>query len=507
MKVQQFKSLVEFARKAPMDENYTKTIRDSALGAVDQAIDTFFQSDREVSVGEKAYNDLTDVQLAFKTIKSRTRGQMKANASEAEFTADIIALPHKTTVDKTGETDRSRYGRDFIAGIETTQYTKAVVAPPRAPSFQPHDDMSKLMDQVLPLYASVAMVPGPLSVSMKDQIQTLVEFGGNSQARGSSSQSSEALGLMGYSQSSSSSSFRASSRHSGFAQSMTVDERVMPQLQKMKRLIKGLATTEPVDANIVAKGQITNQGQLRRTESTGFLGLSSKEVLQDHTVVVDRYHSKHIGTAPYIPSYPTFTNGIQEAKSPMAKAAQTEEIGPELLEKLQTEGAQALAEAVTVLFNPSREVESGRAAYDKLSDLSDALTILDRRQGGHKSYGRTGVSQIASSVESLSPLYASVAMVPGTMSSSVKNFAKEVAEFKSRSSSRSSSGSSSKSWSLLGYKAGGSSSSSSSSSNEHVRRETTTTDERIMTPLHQIKTRLFEMHWDGEKIAAPAYRE
>ncbi|MCA9794025.1 MAG: hypothetical protein KC910_19590 [Candidatus Eremiobacteraeota bacterium] len=498
MKVGNHASLISLASNAPLDGDYAKQFRQAATGAVDRAIDVFFQSDREKTQGMQAYNDLTEVQLALKAARSRVAKETSANNAALKSESQRAKLPPTESVD----IGFSSYGRGPVdQGKRTTTYHSTSCSPAKPADLSRLEKLDKHLSALLPLYASVALAPGPLSASLKTQVQEMLQF--QSQASSSSS---------GYSREDSFSLFplragarlesHQSSAHQeseGSATSTPIDERVVPSLHQLRETLGGLGLTAPQDGAIYADGKVVEMGLVSYSTEPGWF--RDGEMRTAYRPIYDGYAHKQIDTKPSTPAHLDVGSTIQDYPAgSLCEAAALEPLSAELADKLKTRGMEAVQSAISVMFSPDREVQDGRQAYDQLTDLGRALKTVANRQ---KEPVDSPLRAFANQVDQLAPLYACVAMVPGELSSSVKNFTKDVASYRSQSSGGSVERSQAETISLLppgysnqrGYSASGFSQSSQASY------QTTTTDERLMQQLHGVQTDLFGLEARGNRLS------
>ncbi len=482
-------------RRAPLNQKTVEQFRNQALQVVDNAIDVFFEPEREVADGKAAYDQLTDLQRALQAYTTRiTREQKGLHEAFYAAATEAAGQGHPYGEFEVGETPSLvPDGKPLKNGFRLVSSARAERV--RAPemNMEQYGELAQRMSSVLPLYGSVAMVPGPLAVSLKDHLKETLQWSSSSQASSQSSAEQETFRLLTLSAGKKrvSSSGSSSSSEKGELSRTTADERIMPGLHQIRNDVASLGFLPAKSMEY----KVTQQ--VREYETTSHIeGFFYKEK------VVDREEVNH-GTLtvaevnlPVLPDR-MLVGGLRtnaglenpRAGSELVDLVDRSELTPEFLDQLRDGAAALIDSAVSTLFDTSREVAQGREGYDKLTNLGRALQLAQSKWGA-ASYDSTLPQQIAA-LEEVAPLYACVAMVPGEMSSSVKNHAKELFEFQSRA--RSSAASQGSEWnvSLLGSVTDArSSSSESSEKNSHVRYETTTTDERIMPALHDLKVKL-----------------
>ena len=500
MKVPSYSNLNEMVRKAPMNAETIAQFRDRALQAVDQAIDTFFQPDREVADGKKAYDELSDVERALRSYQSRF--QRESQEAEKNVSAEAAKLKGENFEGPVGATssmlpdgkplqDGFRRVSSYSPNVsrlsdlsEETQSMKALIAQ---------------MSEVLPLYGSVAMVPGPLAVSLKDHLKQSLQWKTESNSFSSSSAEEEAYRLVTLSAGKKSIQSRSSSsrQEEGRLETTTIDERVMPGLHDIRASLAGLGHS-PEEKNQFSLNTKVTEFEKQRVKE-GMLWWKSEE---DEWNQVNQGYLKQEGQAVGRPArmhlHGTLGNdGLTRpgAGAELVDLVAKSELTPDFVDEYRERSLKVLDGAVSTLFNTQREVKDGREAYDQLVNLQHSLELAQQRFGQSNDYHqRSNLSQPIDVLEEVAPLYACVAMVPGEMSSSVKNYAKELFEIRTSSKSSSFQVGEESSISLLGsLKDASSSSSSQASSKGQLRAETVTTDERIMPALHQLRMQLDQM--------------
>lgn len=493
--------LTDMMRKAPLNRQTVEQYRNQALQVVDNAIDVFFKPEREVAEGKAAYDQLTDLERSLRAYTQRVGGESRGMV-EAFHTAQREKGKLKPSQGEVGATaSLLPEGRALKNGFREVGYAGPTHEP--LPSLdRPLDAVTHLahqMNSVLPLYGSVAMVPGPLSVSLKDHLKETLQWSAQGQSSSQSHAETETFRLLTLSAGKKrvSSSSVASSSEKGQATTTTADERVMPGLHGIRNAVASLGYVEGQTRDYKVLQKITEYETSTRVE-----GFIFKEKVKDFKKVNEGQLTIAQGTLPVLPEHMQLgalgTNaGLEQprAGSELVDLVDRSELTPEFLDEFRDGAAVLLDSAVSTLFNTTREVGEGREAYDKLTNLGRALSLAQSKWGTQDYDG--GIGPLIGQLEEVTPLYACVAMVPGEMSSSVKNHAKQLFEF--QSSARSAAASQSHEWnvSLLGSlsETRGSSSESSERS-ASLRYETTTTDERIMPSIHELKVAL-----DGLQIS------
>jgi hypothetical protein len=236
MKVQNNSSILEYCKATPVSPQFVETLKGKANEVLENAVETFFKPDREPEEGARAYNDLCDLQSGLRSLMKDAVLSRRQNLKEARRDAKKLdSSPHRVAVHAPKDTN--------------TGLSKIV----------------KDLHQMLPVYACVALPPGPLSASLKNTAKEFFDYAHQAQAKSESSHSSEASAigasaaasfattLFGGSQSSGESIFRsrASSQGQSYATgsesasasggTSTADERVMPMLHDLRYRVSEMA--------------------------------------------------------------------------------------------------------------------------------------------------------------------------------------------------------------------------------------------------------------------------
>lgn len=501
MQIKSYTNLNEMMRKAPLNADTVKQFRNEALLAVDQAIDTFFKPEREVSEGKLAYDKLSDVERALRSYQGRfqaerqtTKDKFKATAEKSEgfeqFQGDV------------GQTasilPRGKSLQDGHRVVEPQSYVVYGELPAISEDQNQLAQVVQRMSQVLPLYGSVAMVPGPLSVSLKDHIKESLQWSIKSESQSQRSMHQEAYRLLtlSHSKTSSGSVSHSSSESSGKQETVTVDERVLPELHGIREALSGLTYAPAIDGGFSRNASVKEYEKV--TVQEGALWWK-KDVIRHHLVNYGELSKP--GTAPAIPARvhlqgaPT-NEGLSRpgAGADLVDLVTRSDLNQDFVDSFRERALQVLDGATETLFNTQREVKDGRKCYDELSNLQRALSLADHRFGTKEPYQPNPLADEIERLGTLAPLYACVAMVPGEMSSSVKRHAKELFEATIQASSESLSRTSTDKLSLLGHlEEGREFSQESSSLSGFIRKEQSTTDERIMPLLHELRMNIDQM--------------
>jgi hypothetical protein len=502
MQVSSFSNLNEMMRKAPLDAPTVSKFRNQALLAVDQAIDTFFKPEREVAEGKEAYDQLSDVERALRSYQSRFQNESKQVLANSRDQVNKLSDQSKSFRGDVGETaSLLPEGKSLKNGFRQVSpgYLRAPEPPSTAYEQADIGSIVKEMSQVLPLYASVAMVPGPLSVSLKDHIKQSLQWSTRSSSQSQSNMQEEAFRLLTLSASKKTvhSASGSQSQSQGKAETTTADERVLPGLHAIRSAITKLGYAPEIKAKFKQTTSVTEWEKVEVEH--GFIFKKKETELQE----VNKGELEAGGETVVVPGRLALngTAGNEGLTRPGAGAdvvdlvANAKTLDQDLVDTLRERSLKVLDGATETLFNTQREVAEGRQRYDELANLQRALSIANQRFGVADGYNeKSPLAKQIAKLNTVTPLYACVAMVPGEMSSSVKNHAKELFEASSQSSSYAYSTVQADKASLfasLSETVGHSEESSSATG--YVRKESTTTDERIMPILHDLRMQLDQL--------------
>jgi hypothetical protein len=288
-------SLTHIAREGSAKE-YKDALQARGKEILDQAVDTFFQPDREFEDARKAMAGLEDLEGSLRAHLQRTRTITKQNqAALTEKSQSIESgqdpeIQLKPSRQEKVQNEKplfyvSQYDKGhlkdgkIVDGRRGWDKEEIRVARPE------HDDMQGVgrfladLAGVQGLYASVAMVPGPLSASVKTMAKEMMAAQGSFSSQHSSQHSSGAVGLLplGIYGSSGASQGSASGSHSLTYDKSTVDERVVPVLMDLKDRLDQ-ATVEPATVISLQGVQEAREYVNRPT----WFGLSSRDQYLNH---------------------------------------------------------------------------------------------------------------------------------------------------------------------------------------------------------------------------------
>ena len=494
----QYLTLNDMMRKVPLNAETVAEFRDKALQAVDHAIDTFFKPEREVAEGKQAYDQLSDVERALRFCQGRFQGESKK--VQTDFEAERAKLTADSFKGDVGQTPSVLPGgKPLTQGYREITYSQnRVSGQTNIQEEQRHvGNVIQKMSELLPLYASVAMVPGPLSVSLKDHLKQSLQWSTKSDSQTKSSMQEESYRLFTLSAGKKviSSSSSSHGENKGKEETVTVDERVMPGLHEIRSAITRLGFTPGEIGEFSAhqtvaeyeKSTVT-QGWFVKSEKTVFTPINKGELIKEGQALARPARIHLQGTSG--------NDGLTRPgeASDLVDLVANAELNHDFVDTLRERCLKILDGSVETLFNTQREVADGRKRYDELVNLQRAVELARGRFGHPDRYSVDPLDKQIAKMNQLTPLYACVAMVPGEMSSSVKNHAKELLEATYETRTSASTVSHQRNISLFGSigKSHGSSSENSGTSG-FVRQETITTDERIMPTLHELRMQLDQL--------------
>lgn len=406
MKLEGYANLTEMARKAPITAATTQQFRNAALQTVDQAIDVFFKPEREIPEGKAAYDNLTDLECSLRAYAARL--QSETAATNRQFDAKVKQMMPK---DKKEEhvsgpsllpggkplTDGTRYQQFYNRNHGLGNVENEVLHAKQ---------LAEDLGSMIPLYASVALVPGPLSVSLREHLKETIRysFGQPSKKEQRGPEKND------------------DPKAQAFAR--LVQERVMPSLHHVHTNLADLSFSKGQVQEYVIAERVSEYEPHQETQGK-YWRKKQVTVLKE----VNEGLIEHKGTLPVVPEHMSFfsvtTNqGLEKpgAGAELVDFVEQAELTPEFVDKFRNKARSVLDEAVNTLFDPKREVSDGRKAYDRLNNLARAMKLADSRWGAPQN----GLKPQVQSIQRVAPLYASAAMVPGEMSSSVKNHAREL---------------------------------------------------------------------------------
>lgn len=272
----QYKSLAEMTRKNPQDDEFCSALQETGKNILDNAVDVFFKPDREIYEAKKAVEDMKDLEFAMKSCYENAR----KNQDEAiNATKDEMKKPESFKYDL-GKVEIHPYGIDYF------DYKGRILASSNQKIVCSSDlDQDDLRDKalngigsfindlhtVLPLYTCVAMVPGPMSLSVKNFAKEILEGSINDKSRAQSSSQSQGLKgslllLGGAVNAASSESYSQNDVEGKLSyQKTTTDERVMPALMDLRSRLDEMKMKETLDYTLITRYDIKGEVVLKGT--------------------------------------------------------------------------------------------------------------------------------------------------------------------------------------------------------------------------------------------------
>jgi len=484
-----YKSLTEMAKKSPQDRKFMESFREKSIGILDNAVDVFFKSDREESEGRVAINDLMDLESAMRACAEWARKKTAENKGIIEKKAEDnnYQLEKGKTEIVENQEIKGHYGNVKLErGKIVTGDEKVMYSLPYQSDLDKMEGIEKFINdlhQVLPLYTCVAMVPGPISVTVKNMAQETLKS-----SEASSSYSYEESQTL-FSSSASRSISSSSSETTG--EKKSADERVIPGLMDLKARLEEMEVVKGKEGNLFARSDVENFQTIERRTFPVFgkkvdVDISVYKGQQDRPLEKAEYEPAHV----WLPGDGTGTlrgerNGI--TGKPLTELAHKVPSDKDALEEFKEKSKEVIDRAVDTFFKSDREFEEGKKAVENLSDLQTALKTFIK-EGTDNSYD---MSKIIDNFHDALGLYTCVALAPGPMSATVKSMPK----ISINSHSSGGSHSVSKSKGLFSTKESTSFSHSESRFDYNI----TTTDERVIPVLMDVRTKIDTMEIKEEK--------
>lgn len=289
MRIETYQTLPEFASTAPMDGQSVARLRQAGVAVLDQAIDTFFKADREVQEARQAVKDLKELEGAMRACIDRSEAMRKANFDQVHNR--LAAIQSGGTLEPRKEESFDPPQNGIVKRVQTAE-TADLRQPRRTPETPPGlAAFIRDLHEIVPLFTAAAMVPGPLSVTVKDmarELYTRQTQGGSSFSQSSQSSSlTGSLVLLGVHGSESRSSASGEESHTEEVrhEKVSTDERLLPRLFELRERMARFDQTEPTHASIVGRRSTTQYN--RESYTTGFW-LWKKTHTQERVASEDR---------------------------------------------------------------------------------------------------------------------------------------------------------------------------------------------------------------------------
>jgi hypothetical protein len=312
MKIGQFNSLTDMARKSPHNKQFVDNMKDAASKALQNTIDTLFVN-HQATPDQKAevVSDLSDLRTAMMECVKQTEAAREANLSEAAKAApapDQDGLVSPPTSDDPNQEFEISNRRMHIVGEEDSKETYLLTSR----SYDHHVDgfhtensdpmtgaksFLRGLHHVVGLASAVAALPsGPIAVSVGNTAKEAFESSFQSQSSGSSASSERSATLLGLgriagadSVSSHQSSAHGSSRYSR----VSSDERLISAVQDLSFQME---QAESRPANEIETRLTYDLTELNTVETGMLFWKGSRQV-----VASNKRRAKTISETPYEP--------------------------------------------------------------------------------------------------------------------------------------------------------------------------------------------------------------
>ncbi|MHC9540303.1 MAG: hypothetical protein AB9903_12365 [Vulcanimicrobiota bacterium] len=265
----EYKSLAEMARKNTQDSEFIWALKEAGKSVLEGAVDTFFKTDREVADARETVQDLKDLEAAMKACYDNAKSiQDKAIEQKKQELADPKNCYISEKWTETPKVEMTDSGFEYC-GDKRIETLKGVVT------------FINDLHNTIPLYTCVAMVPGPMSVSVKSFAKEIMSGSYRDTGRTESSSTSSAIGgslllLGGGVKSMNSKSITQNDAVGSVSyQKTSTDERVMPAIMDLTSRLDEMKLNEKPDALLAADFKIT--GTLAK-EKKGWFRLGAKTV-------------------------------------------------------------------------------------------------------------------------------------------------------------------------------------------------------------------------------------
>lgn len=283
-------SLVQIAREGTAQQ-FAAALKETGTAVLGNAVETFCQMDRETKQGATSVEQLKDLKNALMVSINRNQQEMEANLAGPKELAQSIKdgknsqfKLEQATVEDLVNTPSKLKGGDQVHPFLRREWG-AECAELHLPATDALTGTKKFLadlSAVQGLYTAAVMIPGPLSLTVKNfarevassQFQSSSNASGNSQSKGFLSRAN--------------SSFRESSQAEGSQQydKTTVDERVVPVLSELQDRL-GQVSVVPSSS-----GSLSLDRHL--TESSGKKGFFSSKINYDQQVAHTYYNQDRL---------------------------------------------------------------------------------------------------------------------------------------------------------------------------------------------------------------------
>jgi hypothetical protein len=278
-------------------QEFKEALAKDGTAILDNALDTFFKVDREVSDGRNALDGLSELKRALHTRIERDKDETTTNLQNARTRLERLESgqdPEYALRDAEIEKLQNiepRFGRQYdnrkylnkgLIGSGELRWERESAKVVK-PTDLPPNGMSRFVKDLVgvqALFAAVAMVPGPMSASVKSVVKQTLTRESRYSSRESHEESASAVGLLplGLYGSQSSGQSTASGHSSTRAETSTVDERVVPVLLDLKERLLQASVEPPTSGQIIANREgeeyVKHETWLGKTRDIPLMGFS-----------------------------------------------------------------------------------------------------------------------------------------------------------------------------------------------------------------------------------------
>jgi hypothetical protein len=245
--------LYTLAKTATAEEMCT-ALQEDGVAILDNALSVFCDPDRTIQSGQGAVDDLIDLKRSL--AQAQRTNEMRVDSAEENLKARMESIQQGKDPEvslRGASVEKLQHARpDWVpekqfVGVrrvwseEKLEESDGV----NRASFSDHHKFIRDLAAIQGLYAAVAMIPGPISASVKTVPKESLTAGTSSQAELSSSGSSLAMGIPFVSMSKESTTFRHNAEGNLETTRSTVDEKVIPRLLELKERLLGAYTSAP----------------------------------------------------------------------------------------------------------------------------------------------------------------------------------------------------------------------------------------------------------------------
>lgn len=294
--------LVRVAREGTA-EQYVATLKETGSAVLGNALEVFSKMDRETEEGRISVDQLKDLKNSL--IAHIDRNQKATQANEVQLKADVqavnagshpsVKLAGAKTEELTNEASQLKKGGPAYANLKReVSAQEALVNAPEVDAMSGAKKFLADLTAVQGIFAAAALVPGPLSLTVKNvakelyssQSQTSGSVSGSSQASGAGV-SLLALGAGGFS-SESNFSGQVNSQSGARYEKVTLDERIIPVLGELQDRLSQ-ATVVPATQGII-------EGRHNVTETEGKSGIFGGMKFKTEIATTVSYYDHRIKT-------------------------------------------------------------------------------------------------------------------------------------------------------------------------------------------------------------------